>query len=816
MKENLIFRNNENSEEGVVEQEREFIFRTFYDQKEHKLYPYPFSSEKLFRIWVGGDRHRNSVLKLRELYRAGKEEEYQAGKSPTITPHMHFGQLYDEGKTLAECVRHSNYGILDLDHLKAQGTTAKEVAKRAKEKREELGIVYGDYGTKGPESDDSVHLVFKFDPTLSQEGNNKRIAESLGVKHDPASDSYKQGLIIPLEEEIFILDEELFTNVYEIENVIPNEGKTTAAGQQRPENGQQTTPPTEEGAPEDLVADEFSLRLWDKTCEKLCLDLNQLRDHDIPWHPNLLMILSKGLFRVISEGQMKAVIRARIPDFRDREDCNRLISEAYHVWKPEYQLSKELLDMTAEVRREMKQSAVPAKTETQEEVMTPENHVTSEAIKLPELPKKLPRTVELLLKPFERKYWEMLCVIIPPYLAALTSHFRTLYINGYTLVAPNLYAYIIAVTGGGKKNIQDLRKMIFGKNMIPARQESARKADANKEERDQNPDHKPRKYIDKKYYVEDITKVAILGAQKSLGPNGIVLLNYSEAKVLLGMKKSNVYNIDDYLMKAWDLDEYNTDRASENSMEFHGNVGATCVLTSPPEQCLDVFFKNTEEGFVRRFFVYSYTGEFDPKTPPITPLNDAEQAELDNLLCGIWKKNLALGDEVEIIELPKTYKAAQEWENRQAALFEDGELDKIELEMGGSIPHYMLRSALSLTAIEGEETDEIVEFAKWYAEAAYYYQLKHFYKRKVEDKERQERVMANTHIRPLTPQQEKNLMVWNKLGNMFLRKEVGILRKECGLSFTDGAVSKWLFDLCHVRHLIEPIEGKRGWYRKIA
>ena len=563
------------------------------------------------------------------------------------------------------------------------------------------------------------HAVCMRVPCLTHKENVERVAKIFGVEPDKnALDPTRVFFTGPTSDIIYIDKEKAFLN-YEVE--------MAEGGSKKSDVGSGLQPSAVKLQPSNvnLQPTEASCMAFE-TVAKLCgldpfnLDVEHFR------HGNLQALLSKGLMTLVGREQVIACVAKYMPSYLNEPDCIELID--YHISNynaDKRYMTNELVRLNAAMQR-------PVSSTTEVIFAGP-----------PTLPVKAIENIEilnLLLKPFDRKYMEMLCIVIPPYLAALASHYRTRYIDGFTVIAANLYVAVAALMGSGKQNVKRVYEMIFGKTLKPLQKLEFQKRKENKEERLDTASTKDKKkrYLGKMWLVSDITKSALFQAQESLGDNGMVMLNYIEASTLCNMFKQAFSNIKGYLLQAWDLDDMGALRSGEQGVEFNGQACCSCVMTATPETIFKQLFANTSDGFVRRFFTYSYTEPYSVKTPEVQRLSDEDQTRLDSLLDGLFKRNLALGDNVEFIPLPLHTEMCKRWEDER----EEMDLSEVEKRCGGSIPHFMMRCGLALTALnDGKETEDIVAFSKWYGEAAYYYMLKHFAQRIEEDLKRQEEIM---------------------------------------------------------------------------
>ena len=653
------------------------------------------------------------------------------------------------------------FGI-DIDDIKS--TEFDAVVKQILAHQEEAGLVMlarsaceKQKGTKQEESQIQpdapyyigFHAVCMRIPELTHKENVERVAKIFGVEPDKnALDPTRVFFTGPTSDIIYIDKEKAFLN-YEVKmsdvRCMKDDGRSKMADvrcmKDDVKSGLQPSAVNLQPSNVNLTPSEASCMAFE-TVAKLCgldpfnLDVEHFR------HGNLQALLSKGLLTLVGREQVIACVAKYMPSYLNEPDCIELID--YHIQNynaDKRHMTNDLVQLNAAM-----QQPDPAKSAISELLLEGP----------PPLPVKAIENIEvlrLLLKPYDRKYWEMLCIVIPAYLAALASHYRTHYIDGYTTIAANLYVAVAALMGSGKQNVKRVYEMIFGKTLKPLQKLEFQKRKENKEERLNTATTKDKKkrYLGKMWLVSDITKSALFQAQESLGEHGMVMLNYIEASTLCNMFKQAFSNIKGYLLQAWDLDDMGALRSGEQGVEFNGQACCSCVMTATPETIFKQLFSNTSDGFVRRFFTYSYTEPYSVKTPEVHQLSAEDQTRLDTLLDELFKRNLALGDDVEFIPLPMHTEMCKRWEDER----EEMDLTEVEIRCGGSIPHFMMRCGLAFTALNGgKETEHSVALSKWYGESAYYYMLKHFGQRIEEDLKRQEEIMLTGSYTPKPSSQD--------------------------------------------------------------
>ena len=201
------------------------------------------------------------------------------------------------------------------------------------------------------------------------------------------------------------------------------------------------------GTDKSLVA--FDLFRQQANLDKI--DINQEGSR----HSSLLAILSAGASRVMSEDEMRRVVAIRMPEFSGERDCQQLIHDFYARYgdssKP---FSRDVIRINAEAEKLVKSEERRVKNSMA--LIGNEGTSSNEADDFPpppEMPKKLPKLVELLLSRTPDIYKPAVaCAIFPPLATHLwKTTFR--YIDNVDHEA-TLMCALLAGTGAGKNCVQ--------------------------------------------------------------------------------------------------------------------------------------------------------------------------------------------------------------------------------------------------------------------------------------------------------------------------------------------------------------------------
>ena len=216
-----------------------------------------------------------------------------------------------------------------------------------------------------------------------------------------------------------------------------------------------------DGLPTSGTASEKSLIAFDLFTESAGLK-NVNIDTEGSRHSSLLAIMSAGASRVMSEEELRRVVAVKMPSFAQERDCQQLIHDFYEKYgdssKP---FSRDVIRINAQAEKQ----AIQKVNSLQLTVESPNaNHtVQSSNLKVqstdedypdpPEMPKKLPKLVELLLSQTPDIYKPAVAhAIFPP----LATHLCRTYFNYIDNVEPEatLMCCLLAGTGAGKNCVQ--------------------------------------------------------------------------------------------------------------------------------------------------------------------------------------------------------------------------------------------------------------------------------------------------------------------------------------------------------------------------
>ena len=182
-------------------------------------------------------------------------------------------------------------------------------------------------------------------------------------------------------------------------------------------------------------------------------------------HSSLLAIMSAGASRVMEEEELMKVVRVKMPSYYQENDCHQLIHDFYTKYadntKP---MSREVMRVNA--LAEQKASQQVNRTEQVNSLQLTVNRANQQVNSLqvtgnradedypdpPEMPKKLPKLVELLISRTPELYKPAVAHAIFPPLATHLWKTRFRYIDNVEHEA-RLMTLLLAGTGAGKSSV---------------------------------------------------------------------------------------------------------------------------------------------------------------------------------------------------------------------------------------------------------------------------------------------------------------------------------------------------------------------------
>ena len=175
-------------------------------------------------------------------------------------------------------------------------------------------------------------------------------------------------------------------------------------------------------------------------------------------HSSLLAIMSAGASRVMEEEELMKVVRVKMPSYYQENDCHQLIHDFYAKYadntKP---MSREVMRVNAlaEQKASKQVNSLQLKVNRAKQVNSLQltgNRADEDYPDPPEMPKKLPKLVELLISRTPEIYKPAVAHAIFPPLATHLWKTRFRYIDNVEHEA-RLMTLLLAGTGAGKSSV---------------------------------------------------------------------------------------------------------------------------------------------------------------------------------------------------------------------------------------------------------------------------------------------------------------------------------------------------------------------------
>ncbi|MCP9458613.1 hypothetical protein [Segatella copri] len=176
-------------------------------------------------------------------------------------------------------------------------------------------------------------------------------------------------------------------------------------------------------------------------------------------HSSLLAIMSAGASRVMEEEELMKVVRVKMPSYYQENDCHQLIHDFYAKYadntKP---MSREVMRVNALAEQKASQQVnslqlkVNRANQQVNSLQLTGNRADEDYPDPPEMPKKLPKLVELLISRTPEIYKPAVAHAIFPPLATHLWKTRFRYIDNVEHEA-RLMTLLLAGTGAGKSSV---------------------------------------------------------------------------------------------------------------------------------------------------------------------------------------------------------------------------------------------------------------------------------------------------------------------------------------------------------------------------
>ena len=162
---------------------------------------------------------------------------------------------------------------------------------------------------------------------------------------------------------------------------------------------------------------------------------------------------------------------------------------------------------------------------------------------------------------------------------------------------------------------------------------------------------------------------------------------------------------------------------SEASCNTYVQMSISLLMAGTVKAMLERLFSenNREGGLMQRCIPVLVPTEKRTFRPPRQNFLTAEECrQRDNALLELYNKDVALGHDVQILDLPLTTKAIENWFDELEVRYNDGLMTDAEADLSHRCGEFMMRAAIPLVAMYGHETREITDFCRWVGEYAHY------------------------------------------------------------------------------------------------
>ncbi len=343
---------------------------------------------------------------------------------------MNYSCLPNEDGTLKGSKRMSSSIGMDIDHI-GQGEM-EELCSRILGKKDELGLLMLEKSARGQ----GYHLAFRRKQELSQEENLRWASNLLGVEYDKGAKDITRVFFTTTNDDLLFLDDEVFCIEEAVMKKNTNGTNLTNKTLQHVAEEPANITPQEVGE-----ASAQSLEAFD-----LCVGLAGLKADAMDvwgvhnWHANLMAVLSVGVAKLMTKEQLRAVVAQRLPNYSQTEDCQKLIDYFYE----KYDANKGFMNTALrEINAKAQQKA--------------DNSCTANSLcnaEPPEMPKKLPKLVQLLTSRTPEMYKPAVAHAVFPPLATHLCDVRFTYTDQVEHEA-TLMNCLMAGTGSGKGCIDE-------------------------------------------------------------------------------------------------------------------------------------------------------------------------------------------------------------------------------------------------------------------------------------------------------------------------------------------------------------------------
>ena len=301
-----------------------------------------------------------------ETFKRDKKKELKV-----LTPHATFSDGVRQNKTAVP----SGLSMYDVDHIADPRGYFNTLVK---DRCRELGIVMAHVTP----STEGLRLIFEVPAGMTLAEAQKWMSEQLGdSSYDGSVKDYARcSFIVPRAYLLYIDEEELCK-----EREAKTESQNGRVVEVEPELESQNATASEMESQNVTPASDRNLRLFDLCLAEAGLKLEEIDQMGVyNWHNTLVAILSVGICRLMTQNELKAVLSVKMPNYAKEQDCQRLVSDFY----------KDYTKMNAPMSQRLRAIYAESVTGEKDKTLTTEDVLGDVP---PQLPKRLPKLVKLLL-----------------------------------------------------------------------------------------------------------------------------------------------------------------------------------------------------------------------------------------------------------------------------------------------------------------------------------------------------------------------------------------------------------------------------------
>lgn len=702
------------------------------------------------------------VDKASAQYKALDEEKKALKMArPALIPHA---ASFDGFERKSEKAHPSGLVMFDIDHYK--GSLLEFFETKVKPNIDVWRIALVERSA----SDDGMHIFFEKPLGMTIQQAQKWMAKQLEVVYDEGTfDLARCCFIVPQDYVLFENIEALTT-----EKEIPEHEQHFYFEKSDKAEAPVTT------ADVAGEATAFGLKAFDLCLKEAGLSQSEI---DIPgernWHNTLKALLSVGLCQLMEKEQLLAVVKVRMPNYYETEDCRRLVADFYKNYcDPNGRMTLTLRNIYSQALKASDgvQAQASLSSLNQDQVYA-----------LPQLP----RLLQLLVKAYPEQYRPAVLISSLVFLGTLLTRLRSYYLDG-AVHSPSFIGCIIAPQAAGKsftRKIYDLLTAPIKVADAMARQverDYLEKKKAAKNTRQQPEDPKV------KIRLIPATASNAMILKRSDYSQGEHLCTFAEEIDTLtkGQRAGAWSEKSDIYRMAFDNAEWGQDYMSDNSYSGVVQVFYNILVCGTPN-AKDRFFKDVEDGLVSRVMFAELPDMLGAKMPRFGKFSNKELAEINHLVEGLYNLKGDTDDGLIWVKCRKLSDAIDNW-------VEEHRLEYLQNQDNPALDIFRRRSAVMgyragmvMYALCGMKYDKmVVDFALWVANFVLHNQLNLFGERmnQVMNKEEERK-----DVRQIRTYSSRNIRLLDSLSSSFTERDVSLLRQSMGFSGrVDYIINRWL------------------------